>query len=167
MIQRGPEITITKGSVSALRHDDLGRLTTIQIDASVNPGNSGGPVIDEKGRVIGVVRIALGTSQMNFAVPVHFLDSLIKKILPDTGQADSAVIAIKSDPPGAYLFVDFKKKGTLPINDLKIKKGWHTLCVLKQGFEAWMDQKILTGMQNIVVTLNPIKEISIFHGKKE
>jgi S1-C subfamily serine protease len=47
-------IKVTKGIVSANRGlgDDIGQF---QIDAAVQPGNSGGPIYDENGNIVGVV----------------------------------------------------------------------------------------------------------------
>lgn len=45
--------TVTRGIVSALRRD--GSLLMVQTDAAVNPGNSGGPLVDGRGQVVGVV----------------------------------------------------------------------------------------------------------------
>lgn len=67
-----PEITITTGRVSALRHDK-GQLVTLQFDASVTNGNSGGPLIDAHGQVVGVVTAGIPGRQINFAGPVDFI----------------------------------------------------------------------------------------------
>ena len=49
-----PAVTIGKGTISSLREDDAGDAAVIQIDGDVNPGNSGGPVVDARGRLVGV-----------------------------------------------------------------------------------------------------------------
>ena len=61
--KRSPAITVGKGSVSSLRMDDDGNLALVQIDAALNHGNSGGPVVDASGRLVGVAvaRIADST----------------------------------------------------------------------------------------------------------
>ncbi|MBI3466714.1 MAG: trypsin-like peptidase domain-containing protein, partial [Planctomycetes bacterium] len=46
---KNPPITVTKGSVSSIREDGI-----VQLDTNLNPGNSGGPVVDTKGRLIGI-----------------------------------------------------------------------------------------------------------------
>ena len=62
----------------------------IQTDAALNPGNSGGPVLDASGRVIGIVdQIATnGSSQtssgVGFAVPIDLVRSELSKL--ETGQ---------------------------------------------------------------------------------
>jgi serine protease Do len=49
-----PAISVNVGRITSLRQK-AGELHRIQIDAALNPGNSGGPVLDKEGKVIGVV----------------------------------------------------------------------------------------------------------------
>ena len=73
----GKNITISESAVSALRLDK-GELTQVQVNGGMNPGNSGGPVVDSRGVVIGVsVSIIKGT-QLNFAVPSGMVHHLIQ-----------------------------------------------------------------------------------------
>ena len=51
---RYPTVSVNTGTITALRRKG-GKLSAIQLDASVNPGNSGGPVVDKKGNLIGIV----------------------------------------------------------------------------------------------------------------
>jgi S1-C subfamily serine protease len=75
---KGPAITVGKASVSSLRTDDLGKLTTIQIDGNLNPGNSGGPVLDVEGVVIGVATATIRDSQgIGLIVPVAEVNSML------------------------------------------------------------------------------------------
>jgi S1-C subfamily serine protease len=65
------DCTVSKGIVSAIRTID--GMQTIQTDASINGGNSGGPLIDSNGKVIGIVSqkvILAGFSGLGFAIPV-------------------------------------------------------------------------------------------------
>ncbi len=65
----GKNITVSESSISSLRKEEDGTVYQIQVNGGMNPGNSGGPVVDARGVVIGVsVAIIVGT-QINFAVP--------------------------------------------------------------------------------------------------
>lgn len=67
-----PNITVSTGRVTSLRKQD-GKLQLIQLDAALNPGNSGGPVLDESGKVVGIVASGIYGAVINFAVPVSTL----------------------------------------------------------------------------------------------
>jgi len=64
-----PEVSVNFGRVTSLRRDDERRVALIQTDAMVNPGNSGGPLLDSDGRVVGVVVAKImGSSGIGFAI---------------------------------------------------------------------------------------------------
>jgi hypothetical protein len=68
--------SITSGLMSSEK--TIGELVFFQLNMSVNPGNSGGPVLDERGRVIGVIALKdMGKDQLSYAIPA---DSLLKAI---------------------------------------------------------------------------------------
>jgi S1-C subfamily serine protease len=86
----GLEGTVTTGVVSSRRplvnepEGDGILVNAIQTDASVNPGNSGGPLLNARGEVIGVNTVGRLTSTgapagLNFAIPINNA----KRILPD------------------------------------------------------------------------------------
>ena len=84
-----PTVSINTGHVSALRQDK-GGIEMIQIDADVNPGNSGGPVLDDQGHVLGVVEAGIeGATGLNFAIPVGILKSFLYK--PDVSVTPASV----------------------------------------------------------------------------
>jgi serine protease Do len=69
----GLKFSVTKGIVSGTEHlqDDL---PYIQHDAALNPGNSGGPLVNKNGEIIGVnTFIVNGGESMGFSLPVRFL----------------------------------------------------------------------------------------------
>ncbi|HYJ94877.1 MAG TPA: trypsin-like peptidase domain-containing protein [Vicinamibacterales bacterium] len=67
-----PEISISAGTISALRADDNGDRRVLQINSTVNPGNSGGPVIDREGYAVGVIRARVkGDAGIGFAIPIN------------------------------------------------------------------------------------------------
>jgi S1-C subfamily serine protease len=74
----GLQGTVTTGVVSSMRDDPTGGgFKVLQTDASVNPGNSGGPLVNRQGEVIGVITYKLrGTENLNFAIPINYLRGL-------------------------------------------------------------------------------------------
>ena len=65
-----PTVSVNASAVSALRKDAKGNLDRIQIDGALNPGNSGGPVLDKKGEVVGVVVSGIRGAGITMAIPV-------------------------------------------------------------------------------------------------
>jgi len=83
----GLEKTVTSGIVSALGRRLLQIGDVIQIDASVNQGNSGGPVVDNAGRLVGIVFAGMPYYQgLNFAVPAERLAAALPAMIKG-GQA--------------------------------------------------------------------------------
>lgn len=71
----GLQATVTDGVFTAFREIEASRSDFIQFSAPVNPGNSGGPLVDESGKVVGVVsqkfvaQQGIPISGVGFAVP--------------------------------------------------------------------------------------------------
>jgi len=75
-----PQVSVSRGSVAALRTDEQGALSYIQTDAVVNPGSSGGPVLDQEGFVVGVVRMKLsGGPGVGFAIPINQVKDFLER----------------------------------------------------------------------------------------
>ena len=70
--------TLTEGLVSSDIRKIEGR-SLLQISAAVNPGNSGGPVLDEHGCVIGMVTQKAQLEGASFAIPAKLIASFIEK----------------------------------------------------------------------------------------
>jgi S1-C subfamily serine protease len=78
----GMEFTVHEGMVSNVGRPHDG-VAYIQIDAKVNPGNSGGPLLDEEGRVIGVVSLKLMRAEgIGLAIPINYAFSGAAALLP-------------------------------------------------------------------------------------
>jgi serine protease Do len=74
----GLERTVSEGIVSTLNRAIEG-LPHLQTTTAVNPGNSGGPLFDLQGRVIGVVNLKIGGAEnLNFAIPSERLTSFLR-----------------------------------------------------------------------------------------
>jgi S1-C subfamily serine protease len=85
----GLEQTLTEGIASSQRRPLLSMGEVIQIDVAVNPGNSGGPLLDSSGQVVGIVFAGIqGFQGVNFAIPA----SLVQKDLPRLQVGGAAVL---------------------------------------------------------------------------
>ncbi len=77
----GLENTITSGIISAFDRQLLSTAAVMQIDAAVNSGNSGGPLINTDGEVQGIVFAGLASQQgLNFAIPVEYLQAILLRL---------------------------------------------------------------------------------------
>jgi S1-C subfamily serine protease len=92
--------TVTAGIISAVeRTNAVGagqRVPYIQTDAAVNPGNSGGPLINASGQVIGIntaIRQAPGAG-LSFAIPINLAKRIAQQII-STGQASHPFIGVR------------------------------------------------------------------------
>ena len=78
----GLEKTVTSGIVSAVGRRFLQIGDVIQIDAAINSGNSGGPVIDSSGRLAGIAFAGIAQHQgLNFAVPAQMLAAALPQMI--------------------------------------------------------------------------------------
>lgn len=121
------EFTMTTGSISALDRDitsydsSTGSYTTVnmfQIDAAVNSGNSGGPVFNSRGEVIGIVTAKYsdtGVEGLGFAIPINDAMAIANDLVTKGYVSGKAYMGISVDtlpasvskyyglPSGAYV----------------------------------------------------------------
>lgn len=97
--------TVTKGIISGINRtlkienleDDENSSymeDLIQTDSTINEGNSGGPLINEKGKIIGINSVKLKSAEgMGFAVPINIVKPILEKLL-QTDKFDEAYLGI-------------------------------------------------------------------------
>jgi len=95
----------------------------IQTDAAINSGNSGGPLLDLMGRVIGVnVAIVQGSQNIGFALPINSVKGAIESV-KSTGKIVRPYIGIR------FVLINAKMKSTnnLPVDyGILVKAGTDT-----------------------------------------
>lgn len=96
----GNEVKLTNGIISS-RSGYQGDISTYQISAPAQPGNSGGPLFDKSGNIIGIVNAGIpGAENVGYAIKVSYLRNLIENvtsssILPSDNQISSYTLPQK------------------------------------------------------------------------
>ena len=67
----------------------------IQVDAAINSGNSGGPLLNSKGQVIGVNTAKASAEGMGFAIPIDTAKPIISKVI-ETGSFERAYMGVSA-----------------------------------------------------------------------
>jgi Do/DeqQ family serine protease len=100
--------TVTMGIVSALGRRNLHLLDSvsgyenfIQTDAAINMGNSGGALVDAKGRLIGINSAIISTNSgsvgIGFAIPVNLAASIMRSLVA-TGTVARGYLGVEANP---------------------------------------------------------------------
>jgi len=78
----GLQFSVTEGIISAIHRPGInGVKAYIQTDAALNPGNSGGPLINKEGKVIGINNFkTIGGENLGFALESNYLKKTINQI---------------------------------------------------------------------------------------
>jgi len=181
--------TVTKGVVSGIREFPEGTTESvpgraglwIQTDATINHGNSGGPLLNSSGEVVGINTLAFaatGTPGLNFALAATELTKMMESrfgVQPPstsatantaasavqastaTGEITSsatATVSFLSNPPGADIEVDGVFLGSAPA-ELPLQLGQRRVKIWKKGFKPYERtiQVLSGGVQRITVDL--------------
>ncbi len=176
----GLERTLTTGVISSLNRALPARRagrqikSIIQIDAAINPGSSGGPLLDSRGRMIGMnTAIASRTGEsagVGFAIPVNTIARVVPQLIqngrvrrPDSGiarvyQTEQGLLIASLVPNGAA-----EKAGLRGFKVIRQRK--------KQGPFVYESQTIDRSAADLIVAVDgqPVKTaddfLSIIDGK--
>jgi len=78
----GLQFSVSEGIVSGVHRTGVnGKDEYIQTDAALNPGNSGGPLINKQGEVIGINNFKIGSSEsLGFALESNYIKQVVNEI---------------------------------------------------------------------------------------
>ncbi len=149
-IQQGsyPSISINSGRVTSLRRDK-GEIQLVQLDAVLNPGNSGGPIINEAGEVVGITSFGMRNAGVNFAVPSDQLRKLLYEPMVQINVPDIASKPTQFPHVVDALVSSFEEEIADPTVELSIERGKSSPVVVpmtskgNNRYEALLDSKAL------------------------
>jgi putative serine protease PepD len=128
----GLEGSLTTGVVSGLGRtiqapDGFAIDDVVQTDAALNPGNSGGPLLDLNGRVVGMNSQIASNSGSNagigYAIPIETVQSVVEQLLQD-GEVRHAYLGVQladAEDNGGARIVEAVQGG--PADDAGIRQG--------------------------------------------
>jgi putative serine protease PepD len=126
----GLENTVTSGIVSALHRqmtspNNFSIDDSIQTDAAINHGNSGGPLLNAEAQVIGVnAQIESdsgGNDGVGFAIPSNTVKSIVSELI-STGKAEHAYLGVSVETVNASVRITEVRSGT-PAADAGLQSG--------------------------------------------
>lgn len=129
--------TVTAGIISALGREltiEDREMTLIQTDASINSGNSGGPLINSYGQVIGITSAKVSTiygEGLGFAIPIDEALPIIKDLIEHgyvkgrpivgiSGETISEIYAQYYDIPQGFIVRSLTKDGPAELGGVKV-----------------------------------------------
>lgn len=137
-LQRTVTFGIISGTNRTIKVEDEEKKTylegLIQTDATINQGNSGGPLINSNGEVIGITTLKIDDADgIGFAIPINIVKPILRKLL-ETGEFDEPYLGISGYDKDAipYLSSNINFESGIyveevdefgPLKDSKLKKG--------------------------------------------
>ncbi len=146
--------TLTSGTVSAFERSIQPLAGSLQIDAPINPGNSGSPLLNESGEVIGVVFAGIQDFEgVNFAIPGQYALHLIPSMY-DGGQIDLPWIGVSAWDVSGKVYITYVVPHS-PAADAGLLPG--DIMVSLDG----QSHKSIRSMQEYLITCSPATLISL------
>ena len=144
--------TVTKGIISGVNRtiklnenekesymEDL-----IQTDATINEGNSGGPLVNSNGELIGINTVKITDADgIGFAVPINIIKPILEKII-ETGKFDEAYLGIYGYDKEVIPYLD---------SNLEINSGVYVASIQADG--PLFNKEMMVG--DIIMQIDDVK----------
>ncbi len=75
---QAPAVTVHKASIGSLKQNMKGQLTCVQINGEVNHGNSGGPLVNKNGKLVGVIYAKVENTQIGAGIATPLVQAMLK-----------------------------------------------------------------------------------------
>jgi S1-C subfamily serine protease len=152
----GLEKTVTAGIVSSISRRFLQIGDVYQIDAAVNHGNSGGPVVDTSGRLVGIVYAGAEQYQgLNFAVPAQRLAAALPAMIKG-GKAERPWLGITLSESSGSAEIIYTAPNT-PASSHRVKEGSKVITL--NGREITATQSMLIPAMQDAIFQSPPGEL--------
>jgi len=137
----GTALSASDGKVNAIRDGRNGGTQLFQIDANVNPGNSGGPLLNNHGEVVGIIVAKINSleyakengalpERINFAIPINEAQEVLRKVIPNftpsnrqqvltdqqvflSAESSTVLIVADQDENGGRTYTENQENGSL------------------------------------------------------
>ena len=153
--------TLTKGVISSKEREISGQ-TYIQTDAAVNEGNSGGPLMNDKGDVIGINTLKMSDSEgIGLAIPMNVVCNFVKSLgikVDENGNVDANVKPSKKSEGDAV-----PPKSTSPKNPDSPKSNTDEKAQLPYPIEVL----VVFAVAAISIVLNIVLVINLIFQKRK
>ncbi len=131
----GLEHSIVQGVVSAKREFD--GVEMIQLAIPVEPGNSGGPLLDLQGRVQGIITLKAMSANLGFAMPINALKPLLQRPNPVPMNRWLTLGALNPREWSPLLGARWSKKaGRIQVDGPGSGFGGRSLCLWRKDLSA-------------------------------
>jgi len=169
-----PIESLTQPNVNDFTIEDL-----IQTDAAVNPGNSGGPLLNSSGEVVGVVTAILDSANgIGFAIPSQVVEAVVPELIQNgkVTRAFMGVLFLRLDllygELGSAAFTDAGYPTTRGALITKVEAGGpgekagllaSDKVVSAQGQEMYVGGDIITGLDGVLITGSNLSDEILKH----
>jgi serine protease Do/serine protease DegQ len=155
--------TVTSGIVSAKGRNQLGLLeggyeSFIQTDAAINMGNSGGALVDARGRLVGInsaiISNTRGSIGLGFAIPINLASSVLQSLIA-TGTVTRGFLGVSAQTviadDAAALGLPVGTRGAMitdvtpdsPADKAGLKRGDVVLTYKEHPVSGWEDWRLM------------------------